>query len=73
MLPLTDQKINIVTNVSSIRGQQYLEVLVVLDPSIHHERQYLIESMSRSIGNLLLIVPYPYKQQDKDYAANFNS
>ena len=33
-------------------------------------RQYVIESMCRSIGNLLLIVPYPYKQHEAAQSKN---
>ena len=67
-----DQNINIITNCSGCRGQDYLEVLVVLNPIVHHKRQYVIESMSRCIGNLLLIVPYPYKQHEAAQSKKFN-
>jgi len=67
---LHKNNINIITNHNGCRGQDYLEVVLLLNPNERYLRQYVVEIIARAICNLVLIVPYPYEQEVSEYESN---
>ena len=53
------ESINIITDHCGSRGLEFLEVVLLLNPSDHHQRHHVIEAASRCIGNLLLDCALP--------------